>query len=283
MSSTPPTPPPPPTSTDATTATAQRCEAAPRADFLRTRPLPRWPLFCAIPVAAALCLYFSVLGWLPLSEREVTPAWVVANDRGELRVADPDIESMDAISVAIAQQRAAVAIVDQSTVRYGVVLPVYEVHAITLRVRPVGIRTASTPPELATTEPSPQLRKLVVTHLAEQRPREALLSAVESDVHTTRIYWLNSLVVLLGVPLLLVLVGVALNTLLQLGITCAHNARVRTRLRRLDAHKCPACRYDIAGLPQPVTRCPECGSTWSIGISANKNNNNAPGNSRGAA
>ena len=262
MSSTPPTPPPPPTSTGATTANAQRCDAAPRADFLRCRPLPRWSLLCTIPVAAALCLYFSVLGWLPHSEREVTPAWVVANDRGELRVADPDIESMDAISVAIAQQQAAVVIVDQSTVRYGVVLPVYEVHTITLHVRPVGISTARTPAELSTTEPAPQLRKLVITHLADQRPREALLSVVENDLHTTRIYWLNSLVVLLGVPLLLVLVGVALNTLLQLCTACAHNARVRRRLGRLRAHKCPACRYSIAGLPQPVTRCPECGAAW---------------------
>ncbi len=36
--------------------------------------------------------------------------------------------------------------------------------------------------------------------------------------------------------------------------------RHRWRARHLRSGRCPWCRYDIRGLPDP--RCPECGETW---------------------
>ncbi len=36
--------------------------------------------------------------------------------------------------------------------------------------------------------------------------------------------------------------------------------RHRWRARHLRSGRCPWCRYDIRGLPEP--RCPECGETW---------------------
>ncbi len=36
--------------------------------------------------------------------------------------------------------------------------------------------------------------------------------------------------------------------------------RHRWRARHLRSGRCPWCRYDICGLPEP--RCPECGETW---------------------